>query len=160
MEGVGSRLGRASSRYGATAPVFSGPVRKWKKQWVTTQPNNNFCGTGNTNNVTGPKLMLCRWTPLASVRSEDSTMPEKTPKRKFRYAPIVDLEEKKKEAPDNKAKLRKLNQTITSSTLNDNILTKQSIDDIFDDDFEELRTDQSNQTESEPDYDLYLEGYD
>lgn len=88
MEGVSSRIGRASSRYGGTAPIFSGPVRKWKKQWVTTQPNNNLRGTGNTNNVTGPKLMLCRWTPLASVHSGDSTMPEKTPKRKFRYAPV------------------------------------------------------------------------
>nr|GMC47428.1 uncharacterized protein LOC109190452 [Ipomoea batatas] len=36
MEGVGSRFGRASSRYGSapTPAVFSGPVRKWKKQWV------------------------------------------------------------------------------------------------------------------------------
>ncbi|CAN4096840.1 unnamed protein product [Withania somnifera] len=133
MEGVGSRLGRAASRYGS-APVFSGPVRKWKKQWVTTQPNN-LRGTDNANNVTGSKLMLCRWTPLSSFHSGDSTMPEETPKRKFRYAPIVNLEEKKKEAPDNEAKSRKLNQAITSSTSNDNIL-KQSINDIFDEDFE------------------------
>ncbi|XP_055800770.1 uncharacterized protein LOC129870160 [Solanum dulcamara] len=160
MEGVGSRLGRASSRYGGSAPVFSGPVRKWKKQWVSTQPNNNLRGTGNTNNVTGPKLMLCRWTPLSSFHSDDSTMPEETPKRKFRYAPIVDLEEKKKEAPVNEAKLRKLNQAITSSKSNDNLLMKQSINDIFDEDFEELRTDQSIHTESELNYDSYFEGCD
>lgn len=49
---------------------------------------------------------------------------------------IVDLEEKKNEVPDNKAKLRKLNQAITCATPNDNILTKQSMNDIFDDDFE------------------------
>ncbi|XP_059277309.1 uncharacterized protein LOC132031389 [Lycium ferocissimum] len=155
MEGVGSRLGRASSRYGSSAPVFTGPVRKWKKQWVssTTQSNNNSVrGTRNANNnVGGHKLMLCRWTP----RSDNDT-----PKRKFRYAPIVDLEEKKKEASDNKAKTRKLNQAITSSTPNDNILMKQRINDIFDEDFEELRTDQPIHTESELNYDLCLEGYD
>lgn len=49
---------------------------------------------------------------------------------------IVNLEEKKKEAPYNEAKSRKLNQAITSSTPNDNIFTKQSIDDIFDEDLE------------------------
>ncbi|CAN4096838.1 unnamed protein product [Withania somnifera] len=70
---------------------------------------------------------------------------------------IVNLEEKKKEAPDNEAKSRKLNQAITSSTSNDNIL-KQSINDIFDEDFEELETDQSIHTESELNYDLHLEG--
>ncbi|KAJ8527651.1 hypothetical protein K7X08_015102 [Anisodus acutangulus] len=160
MEGVGSRLGRASSRYGSSAPVFSGPVRKWKKQWVSssTQPNNNLRGNTNNNNVAGPKLMLCRWTPLStSFRSSD----DETPKRKFRYAPIVDLEEKKKEAPDNKAKSRKLNQAISSSTPNDNILIKQSINDIFDEDFEDLRTDQSIHTDfSELNDDLCLEGCD
>ncbi|MCD7459215.1 hypothetical protein HAX54_040326 [Datura stramonium] len=70
---------------------------------------------------------------------------------------IVDLEEKKKEAPDNVVKSRKLNQAITSSTSKDNILTKQSINDIFDEDFEEPRTDQSIYTESEINYDLYME---
>lgn len=49
---------------------------------------------------------------------------------------IVDLEEKKKEALDNEAKIRKRNQAITSSTSNDNILKKQSINDIFEEDFE------------------------
>ncbi|KAH9617406.1 hypothetical protein KSS87_006580 [Heliosperma pusillum] len=33
MEGVGARLGRSSSRYGTTT-VFTGPVRKWHKNWV------------------------------------------------------------------------------------------------------------------------------
>ncbi|KAF3647903.1 putative 65-kDa microtubule-associated protein 1-like [Capsicum annuum] len=156
MEGVGSRLGRASSRYGS-APVFSGPVRKWKKQWVSTRPNNNVRGgVGNTNNVAGSKLMLCRWTP----RSGNSTMPDETPKRKFRYAPIVDLKEKKKETPDDEAKSRKLNHAITSSTSNDNILTRQSISDIFDEDFEELRTNQPTHAESDVNYDLYLKGCD
>uniref|UniRef100_A0A2P2LEC7 Uncharacterized protein MANES_05G109900 n=1 Tax=Rhizophora mucronata TaxID=61149 RepID=A0A2P2LEC7_RHIMU len=43
MEGVGSRLGRASSRYGppAAAAVFSGPVRKWKKKWVHVSSNHH-----------------------------------------------------------------------------------------------------------------------
>ncbi|XP_009589168.1 uncharacterized protein LOC107827763 isoform X1 [Nicotiana tabacum] len=152
MEGVGSRLGRASSRYGS-APVFSGPVRKWKKQWVTSQPNSRLRGNGNV--INNPKLMLCRWTPLSSFHSGDET-----PKRKFRYAPIVDLEEKKKEALDNEAKIRKRNQAITSSASNDNILKKQSINHIFEEDFEELMTDQSICSESQLNFDLCFEGCD
>ncbi|KAF2285711.1 hypothetical protein GH714_007322 [Hevea brasiliensis] len=44
MEGVGSRLGRASSRYGpsATAAVFNGPVRKWRKKWVHVSPSSTI----------------------------------------------------------------------------------------------------------------------
>lgn len=38
---VGSRLGRASSRYGpsATAAMFNGLVRKWKKKWIHVSPS-------------------------------------------------------------------------------------------------------------------------
>ncbi|OIT34726.1 hypothetical protein A4A49_14866 [Nicotiana attenuata] len=73
---------------------------------------------------------------------------------------IVDLEEKKKEALDNEAKIRKRNQAITSSTSNDNILKKQSINDIFEEDFEELMTDQSICSESQLKFDLCFEGCD
>ncbi|KAF3663041.1 putative 65-kDa microtubule-associated protein 1-like [Capsicum annuum] len=73
---------------------------------------------------------------------------------------IVDLKEKKKETPDDEAKSRKLNHAITSSTSNDNILTRQSISDIFDEDFEELRTNQPTHAESDVNYDLYLKGCD
>ncbi|KAL0443331.1 UNVERIFIED_CONTAM: hypothetical protein Slati_2055800 [Sesamum latifolium] len=86
MEGVGSRQSRASSRYAPSpsAPVFSGPVRKWKKQWVSSQSNNQ--NNGNNRND-APPLLLCRWTPLPATATADEPR-----KRRFRYAPIVPIE--------------------------------------------------------------------
>ncbi|KAK7354269.1 hypothetical protein VNO80_19728 [Phaseolus coccineus] len=87
MEAVGSRLGRASSRYGS-ATVFTGPVRKWKKKWVLVTPsssptNTKTTTTTTTNNAHAPAnskasslLLLRRWTP---------TTDEEPPRRKFRY---------------------------------------------------------------------------
>lgn len=90
MEGVGSRLGRASSRYGQ-APVFSGPVRKWKKQWVqvSSPPSSSSSSYSRSNNNknsnnNSPSLLLCRWTPIPS----GDVKPEETPRRKFRYTPV------------------------------------------------------------------------
>lgn len=94
MEGIGSRLGRVSSRYGAgqatSAPVFDGPVRKWKRQWVLCQSDNVARGSGgggkgNHHRQNPPPILLCRWTPLPSTTSGDSIKP---PKRKFRYTPV------------------------------------------------------------------------
>nr|GMC53446.1 uncharacterized protein LOC109190452 [Ipomoea batatas] len=143
MEGVGSRFGRASSRYGSapTPAVFSGPVRKWKKQWVVTQPSAHR-NTANANNAAAPSLLLCRWIPLPSAASGDSAQPQMSPKRKFRYAPIVDLEEKKREAlkkVENEANTRKMDKAASSATLGGgNMLKKHNINDIFNEDFQRV----------------------
>ncbi|KAI5604900.1 hypothetical protein BDE02_01G317200 [Populus trichocarpa] len=110
MEGVGSRLGRSSSRYGlsATATVLNGPVRKWKRKWVHVSPSptlnyrNNSHSNGhnnnnNNNNNNGSRLLLCRWTPLPpSGAAAATSSSEDPPKRKFRYTPIAVLEERSK----------------------------------------------------------------
>ncbi|KAJ6416902.1 hypothetical protein OIU84_002731 [Salix udensis] len=70
MEGMGSRLGRTSARYGlsATATIFNGPVRKWKRKWVHVSPsptlnyrsNNHSNGHNdqNHNRVSPPPLSV------------------------------------------------------------------------------------------------------
>ncbi|CAN0915839.1 hypothetical protein LINGRAHAP2_LOCUS29342 [Linum grandiflorum] len=125
MEGVGSRIGRASSRYGpsATANVFNGPVRKWRKKWVYVPPpptanqssnsqsnghrhgggrSNNMSATTSNGNDNGCRLLLCRWTPLAGGGGGEgdgsSAVDEQPPKRRYRYTPIAALEERKKGA--------------------------------------------------------------
>ncbi|XP_061983426.1 uncharacterized protein LOC133703046 isoform X1 [Populus nigra] len=104
MEGVGSRMGRTSSRYGlsATATVVNGPVRKWKRKWVHVSPsptlnyrNNNPSNGHNDQNNNGSRLLLCRWTPLTPAAAT-STTTEDPPKRKFRYTPIAVLKERSK----------------------------------------------------------------
>ncbi|RZB99847.1 uncharacterized protein LOC114423462 [Glycine soja] len=102
MEAVGSRLSRATSRYGAPT-VFSGPVRKWKKKWVhvtpSSLPNNN--SHSHTNNFTttttndSSRLLLRRWTPTTADDSAGAVSDD-PPRRKFRYTPIAVLEEQKK----------------------------------------------------------------
>lgn len=99
MEGAGSRLSRASSRYGPTATVFNGPVRKWKKRWVhvspppSTAPANHHKPHFQPNNHSST-LFLCRWTPVASGASavpdgeDGSGSAEEAPRRKYRYTPV------------------------------------------------------------------------
>ncbi|XP_052179089.1 uncharacterized protein LOC127792585 [Diospyros lotus] len=138
MEGAGSRLGRVSSRYGGSAATFSGPVRKWKKQWIqlpssslvsynhhnsthtsrsSTAYASNLSGNGKLNSTNNSSSsspssapLLCRWAPAAD---------SEPPRRKFRYTPIAILEEQKKEAGkvDEKAKtgMFKVATTATES---------------------------------------------
>ncbi|RDX72067.1 hypothetical protein CR513_48504, partial [Mucuna pruriens] len=99
MEAVGSRLSRASSRYGAPT-VFSGPVRKWKKKWVHVTPssfhNNSNSHTANSNTTNASsRLLLRRWTPTTADDAA-GTVSDEPPRRKFRYTPIAVLEEQKK----------------------------------------------------------------
>ncbi|XP_024048156.1 uncharacterized protein LOC18054354 isoform X2 [Citrus clementina] len=105
MEGVGSRMGRASARYGPTQTVFNGPVRKWKKRWVhvsssspsTISQSNGHNNNNNSNSINGAPLLLCKWTPLSSNSSDNNgATPEEPPKRRFRYTPVAVLEEQKK----------------------------------------------------------------
>ncbi|MCI39675.1 hypothetical protein A2U01_0060907, partial [Trifolium medium] len=89
METVGStRLGRASSRYGAPA-VFNGRVRKWEKKWVHVSPssfNNNSSKNKNDNGNEKSRLLLRRWTPVTNTSSAEDVSDE-PPRRKFRYTP-------------------------------------------------------------------------
>ncbi|KAI3769157.1 hypothetical protein L6452_00257 [Arctium lappa] len=118
MEGVGSRLSRASSRYGST-PVFTGPVRRWQKQWIHVSSSSpisynrttNFNSLGNKNNLSD--IRLRRWTPVPTSHSggDSAATTEERPRRKLRYTPIVVLEEKKNKA-------EKINLEVKASKTN------------------------------------------
>ncbi|GLT72842.1 hypothetical protein SLA2020_447410 [Shorea laevis] len=117
MEGVGSRLGRASSRYGPAATVFSGPVRKWKKRWVHV-PQSYHSSHPQPNGGSSSRLLLCRWTPISSSTVADSGSAgsaEEPPRRKFRYTPIAVLEEQKKvgiKKSEDEANMSQTNQSM------------------------------------------------
>lgn len=125
MEGVGARLGRSSTRYGPSAAVFNGPVRKWKKKWVSPPSSNNNASSnhhshqsanhhnGNNNNTNGSHLLLYKWTPISQTQNNngssngdknspqhDAAAVEEPPRRKFKYIPIAVLEEQRNEAED------------------------------------------------------------
>ena len=52
MEGVGARLGRTSARYGP-ATTFTGPVRKWRKEWVPVAAAAAASANGGAASSTG-----------------------------------------------------------------------------------------------------------
>ncbi|GMY31128.1 hypothetical protein FCV25MIE_26370 [Fagus crenata] len=142
MEGVGSRLGRASSRYGPAATVFTGPVRKWKKKWVhvsqstltyqNSQSQSNGHSSTTTNNG-GSRLLLCRWTPLspspAATAVADSGLAEEPPRRKFRYTPIAVIEEQKKAAVKKAEDEADTSETDQSMKPNSNEVLKEETQD-------------------------------
>lgn len=91
MEGVGSRLGRASSRYGPSTAVFSGPVRKWKKKWVHVSQSRVSYHSSHSQSNGSSRLLLCRWTPISPSTVSDTTSAgsaDEAPRRKFRYTPV------------------------------------------------------------------------
>ncbi|EPS69838.1 hypothetical protein M569_04925, partial [Genlisea aurea] len=102
MEGVGARLGRSSTRYGP-APVFTGPVRKWKKKWVHVLPSTSSANRTVNGGNESSHILLYKWTPTASERSnddkagnrnsDDSGSVADTKKRKFKYIPVIAVEE-------------------------------------------------------------------
>ncbi|CAN4126941.1 unnamed protein product [Withania somnifera] len=119
MEGLGTRFGRSSTRYGPTT-VFTGPVRRWKKKWVhissgknnhqsTTTDNGGANGSVN-GKVNGSHLVFLRWTPITASQNKDSdskssdkddAVPIEEPqKRKFKYIPIALLDDQKNESSD------------------------------------------------------------
>ncbi|XP_047946771.1 uncharacterized protein LOC125193086 [Salvia hispanica] len=121
MEGVGARFGRSSTRFSGPATVFTGPVRKWKKKWVHVPPpnSNNHHHAASNGNANGSNasshLQFYKWTPIAPTQSKDSNgsdngnadstkdedvAAEKPPKRRFKYIPIVVLEEQKVESSE------------------------------------------------------------
>ncbi|KAI3456879.1 hypothetical protein Pfo_013542 [Paulownia fortunei] len=151
MEGVGSRQSRASSRYASSpsAPVFNGPVRKWKKQWVSSSLSNNLNNGNNRNNA--PPLLLCRWIPLSASASASADEP---PRRRFRYAPIVPIEKGNMKAPEkvsNEARTSIRNQSNNGADRrsdSDDMLEKPSTGDIFREEAQELTEDQADSNKS------------
>ncbi|EEF31175.1 uncharacterized protein LOC8268123 [Ricinus communis] len=165
MEGGGSRLGRASSRYGpsATAAVFNGPVRKWKKKWVHVGPSSSSTGNhqnsrsnahAHNNNNNNSRLLLCRWTPLSPSTATDgasSSSSEEPPKRKFRYTPIAVLEERKKAAEkvDNEGNASGTDQSTALETPKNDELNSDS----------DLKTENQDSNMSNLDLGLCLKGH-
>uniref|UniRef100_A0A2C9UDT0 Uncharacterized protein n=1 Tax=Manihot esculenta TaxID=3983 RepID=A0A2C9UDT0_MANES len=121
MDMVGSRLGRASSRYGpsATAAMFNGLVRKWKKKWIHVHTANTSC------------LLLCRWTPLSPATAADAASSEEPPKCKFRYTPIAVLEErgKRDKRVDHEAEISGISQfRALQTTKNDGLTSATALE--------------------------------
>ncbi|KAF5185772.1 golgin family A protein [Thalictrum thalictroides] len=105
MEGVGARLGRSSTRYGPTT-VFTGPVRKWKKNWVhvssSSSQNHHNSNNSNGNNNGGSHLLLFKWSPISNSNnngnanggggdknlSKDGNSSLEPPRKKFKYIPV------------------------------------------------------------------------
>ncbi|KAL2495528.1 hypothetical protein Fot_39318 [Forsythia ovata] len=161
MEGVGARLGRSSSRYGpASATVFTGPVRKWKKKWVNVPPSNSnqTASNGIVNGSNGSShLLLYKWTPINYGQKkddndinrndhsngndeskisniDDSVAVEEPPKRKFKYIPIALLIEQKNESSeevDDEAKpIETDTNTVDVTSKNDGYDEKPDINDV------------------------------
>ncbi|KAL4580047.1 hypothetical protein LXL04_016222 [Taraxacum kok-saghyz] len=172
MEGIGSRTGRPSSRYGS-APVFTGPVRRWQKQWVhvssssssiTYNHSTNNSNSSNNNNVSTVRIR--RWTPVSSAQSgEDSESGvEERPRRKLRYAPIV-VVEKKKESERTDVDVKETTKThesiaqVTSETDNersfdDNLAAKSQEYEKNEASTKDLNDDPMEMEEHDEDHDL------
>ncbi|KAK9077584.1 hypothetical protein SSX86_005921 [Deinandra increscens subsp. villosa] len=144
MEGVGSRTGRPSSRYGS-APVFTGPVRRWQKQWVhvsssssslTYNDSKSSTSKGSSNNNNLSAIRIRRWTPVPSAQSggDSEAVAKERPKRKLRYAPIVVLEGKKKEAENSDVDVKeasKPDQSPAQETSENDDNKKKSVDNVL-----------------------------
>ncbi|GJX51983.1 hypothetical protein Tco_0280352 [Tanacetum coccineum] len=136
--GIGSRTGRPSSRYGS-APVFTGPVRRWQKQWVhmsqsssSSVTNYNNINNNNKDNVSAVRVR--RWTPVQEDKEDGEDMEDRPRRRKIRYAPIVVLEGKKKEAEkgdDGVKEVSKTNKSISQGTLENEDDEKKSLDKVL-----------------------------
>ncbi|KAL1821465.1 uncharacterized protein LOC108216762 [Daucus carota subsp. sativus] len=154
MEGVSSRLGRASSRYGGSAPVFTGPVRKWKKQWVhVSSPVSHSRSHHHHHNNNAPSLLLCRWTPVSATTDKPVKPEQELPRRKFRYAPIVGVDDLKKEV-DKRGKDESVTSKNSQSSPRETarkggIFRKQDIDSLFMEVSQASRNDQDDNSDGE-----------
>ncbi|XP_026438196.1 uncharacterized protein LOC113336743 [Papaver somniferum] len=158
MEGVGARLGRSSTRYGP-ATVFSGPVRKWKKNWVHVSPSNSSNhhaqSNGSNGNNNGSHLLLYKWTSDKSSSGKDYnngvTTPEETPPKKIRYIPISVLEEQRREAAEeaeDEAKLKEAEATARGASKSDGSEGKPDINDIPEEETQDMDEDEPALPES------------
>ncbi|XP_058788124.1 uncharacterized protein LOC131662372 [Vicia villosa] len=139
METVGStRMGRASSRYGAPA-VFSGPVRKWEKKWVHVSPSSFNNNNNNKNSNGSSRLLLRRWTPVANRSSAEDArdVSDEPPRRKFRYTPIAVLEEQQKkgavEKVENEPIIESDQLTASQTIVNREVHRKLNMNEISED---------------------------
>ncbi|XP_050370326.1 uncharacterized protein LOC126788380 [Argentina anserina] len=161
MEGAGSRLSRASSRYGPTTTVFSGPVRRWKKKWVHVPPSPSSAFSSRSqsnarNNDNNSRLLLCRWTPISSAAANSSTADER-PRRRFRYTPVVALEDQKKSVEKKIEDMEDVENTSEgeqSTVLTDKMFGKSNMDQIKNQEAEKL-----GNTSSHLNLDLGLQGH-
>ena len=98
MEGVGARLGRSSARYGP-ATTFTGPVRKWHKEWVpiaaATATAASAAASSTGTGSRGNNLLLFKWNSLnggANGRGggdeEPTAVPAESATRRRRYVPV------------------------------------------------------------------------
>ncbi|KAA0049811.1 hybrid signal transduction protein dokA isoform X2 [Cucumis melo var. makuwa] len=142
MEGIGSRLGRVSSRYGPAATVFNGPVRKWKKKWVLASSSSSGLNyqTSSHSQSNAQKLLLCRWTPIhpptSSEADETSPPPDEPPKRKFRYTPIAVLEEQKSaemRSVKDEVRMKEMDQLAakTAAAVGNEALGELNVNEVF-----------------------------
>jgi hypothetical protein len=102
MDGVGARLGRTSARYGP-ATTFTGPVRKWRKEWVPVAAPSaaanggaaSSTGNGSGSGSRGNDLLLFKWTSAngANGGGDQVAAAEPAPRRR-RYVPVRTLEKK------------------------------------------------------------------
>ncbi|KAL6640094.1 hypothetical protein ACP70R_015848 [Stipagrostis hirtigluma subsp. patula] len=111
MEGVGARLGRTSARYGPST-TFTGPVRKWRKEWVpvaaaaaaaASASAASSAGTGSGAGSRGNNLVLFKWTPVngangAADGEQAAAAAAETATRRRRYVPVSVVEEQKQES--------------------------------------------------------------
>ncbi|KAL5222824.1 hypothetical protein ABZP36_027537 [Zizania latifolia] len=115
MEGVGARLGRTSARYGP-ATTFTGPVRKWRKEWVpvaaaaasaSAAAASAATGMGSGGGSRGNNLVLFKWTPLngsngggdgEQAAAAGPAAEEKKATRRRRYVPVSVVEEERQES--------------------------------------------------------------
>ncbi|KAG6536409.1 uncharacterized protein LOC122025392 [Zingiber officinale] len=132
MEGVGARLGRSSTRYGP-ATVFSGPVRKWKKRWITVATPNNTSAAKANGNAARSRLLLYKWAPVSSTPADGAAQPEEHPPRNFRYVPISVLEEQKQEDAEKLHETYEPSNVDLSSQINRNVSSdlKPGMNDIL-----------------------------
>ncbi|KAL6205438.1 hypothetical protein ACLB2K_022697 [Fragaria x ananassa] len=135
MEGAGSRLSRASSRYGPTTTVFSGPVRRWKKKWVHVPPSPSSFRSRNArnNDSNSSRLMLCRWTPISAAANSATGSGEERPRRRFRYTPVAVLDEQKKMVEKKIEDMEDVENTSEgeeSTVLSDKLFGKSNTDQV------------------------------
>ncbi|KQJ96323.1 uncharacterized protein LOC100836363 [Brachypodium distachyon] len=138
MEGVGARLGRSSARYGP-ATTFTGPVRKWRKEWVPIAAAAATAASAATSSTAagsrGNNLVLFKWTPLNGANGgagegdgEQAAAAAETATRRRRYVPVSIVEDQRQESAKSDDE-NKANDGDPSSTETEPSNGKTNIDD-------------------------------
>ncbi|KAL6196255.1 hypothetical protein ACLB2K_031870 [Fragaria x ananassa] len=165
MEGAGWRLSRASSRYGPTTTVFSGPVRRWKKKWVHVPPSPSSFSSRNArnNDNNSSRLMLCRWTPISAAANSSIGSGEERPRRRFRYTPVAVLDEQKKTVEKKIEDMEDVENTSEgeqSTVLSDKLFGKSNADQVKKQETEEFgKTSSQASSINNLNLDLGLQGH-